>query len=156
MSEDVLTAREWNRAGRVIIKGEKARYYRLSDDRTQGRALFTRAQTSELDADPSAEWTVVVDAADWELIKAEAQEVKRRPLVKIRKLEQGCEIWCGPDPDLIRLLQHHGYHFNPSSRYWSNPNKDAETTARAFENGKIRGLAIRVHRSWGQPGEPVL
>lgn len=152
------TASEWIREGRIIRKGEHALFYRLSDDRTQGRALFDEKQTEPAGrADASDSWTIVVDAGEWEKIKAERREVQKRPRAKIRRgPDGGTEVWCGPNIDLINLLQHYGYTYNVATRYWFHPEKDAETTAKAFENGSIRGQKIRVARDWELVDGPVL
>lgn len=149
MTDDHKTALQWSREGRIVRKGEHAELYRVSDDRTQGRALFRRDQTDILGPDDTAGWTITISAADWELTKAERKEISRRPLVKVRKhAESGCEVWCGPDKDIIELLTYHGYRYRPDTRYWYHPNKDAASVADAFANGKIRGQRIRVDRTW--------
>lgn len=153
MTTELLTASQWQRAGRIITKGQHARYYRVSDDRTQGRAVFSFDQTSPAGAPDDADsWTVVIDASEWEQIKAQRKAVQHQPHVKVRKPQNGgAEVWCGPDPDIIALLQSYGYHYNPGTRYWYHPNKDAEQIADAFANGKVRGMRIRVKRAWEVP-----
>lgn len=134
----------------MIRKGVHAEHYRVNDDRTQARPLFAYQQTVPASTpDDSDLWTVVISAAEWEQLKAERREVQRSPRVKIRKpTEGGVEVWCGPDADLINLLQYHGYRYDPATRYWCHPNKDAETVANGFAAGRVRDSRIRVDRAW--------
>lgn len=152
------TASEWSRAGRIIRKGEHALWYRLNDERTEGRAVFSYDQTEIASQhDASDAWTVHVDAGEWQQIKALRTEARQHPRVKVRKpAGGGAEVWCGPDLDVINLLKAYGFTFNPSSRYWYHPGKDAETIAKAFQNGKIRERPVRVERAWTTPDGPVL
>lgn len=149
---DLKTAAQWAREGRRIRRGTKAEVYLVDDDRTSARGLFNFQQTEAAAlADESDNWTVVITAAEWEAIKAEQRDVRRRPHVKIRKVDGGgVDVWCGPDRDIIALLRYRGYTFSAATRYWRNPNKDAEDVARAFEHGKIRNQRIRVDRDWTQ------
>jgi hypothetical protein len=147
---DHKTAAQWAREGRRIKKGSKAELYLVNDDRTSARGLFHRRQTEPAgEPDESDSWTVVIPAAEWEQIKSEAALIRRRPRVKIRKVEGGgVDIWCGPDRDIIQLLRYHGYIFMPATRYWRHHNKDPEMVAAAFERGKIRDQRVRVDRDW--------
>lgn len=163
--QDLKTYRAWQREGRVVRKGESARFYLVNDDRTSGRGLFDLSQTgiaAELpDVNEREGWTLVISAEEWETLQAERKELGGRHRVKIRRPDAGgVAIWCGPDRHMISLLRAHGYKYDPHTRYWVHPNKDAETVARALENGKLDdGKRITVNRDFDSgpgPDAPVI
>jgi hypothetical protein len=126
--DELRTYEGWATAGRVVMKGEKAEFFRVSPDGTQCRAVFAHGQTQLLEIIDEI-WTTVVPASE----RPGQKVADPRPKVRVRFEGGMVGVWCGPNKTAIKQLQSHGYHYGRHTRRWQARRNDPEKVIAGLE-----------------------
>lgn len=137
---EMKTYRQWMREGRTVKQGEKASAYLMDDLRVRGAALFTQEQTDPNGGvDEQDTWTQVATPEEFARIRAEANRLRKTPLVRIDAAHAGgVSVWVGPNRDAIGWLKESGYRYDNKSHRWLHKDKAPEYVAAGFATKDYR------------------
>lgn len=119
----------WIRKGRHVLAGEKANFYLVNDDGTEGVAVFAFDQTAELIEPHETEgWNTIRPAAEKPQKKsrkqASAGPVKPKIKIDYNADTQQVRVWVGPNKHAIKQLRKNGFRFNPRNHRWTAQRDD--------------------------------
>lgn len=142
---EMHTYAEWAAAGRTVIKGEKAKFYRVNPERSQGIALFVEGQTISLEraAQANKDWSILT-AEEWTTARKEHSAAKPTVIVDAWEHEgkKVVAVWCGSNKKAIKALQKAGYTFNIGSHRWLK--RDGRTPEDVIAGWQLFDYAVKL------------
>lgn len=137
--DDLMTYDGWVGAGKKIKAGAVARFYLVSPDGTQSRAMFDEHQVVDVESMDGV-WTQIVPADE----RPALRKAPLAPKIKLRYDTDGVLwVWCGPNQKMIASMKQDKFSFDKYSHRWKKKVGEA-WFAKAQEAYTAAGFQVAV------------
>lgn len=132
------TFAEWAAIGRAVSRGQRAAFYRVNADQTEGFAVFSEDQTESTRHEGDEGWDILT-ADEWKSIKNPTAD--DRPKVILSEGGGLVTVWCGANKQAIAMLKKAGYSFDLHTHRWRKRGKTLEEVKEGWE---FKGFRVEV------------